>query len=347
MTADGKVLGWALHSPGSLIAARMVSFGPQSPPSDWLEQRIRRAAELRSALRLDSDAYRIVNSEGDFIPGLVVDRYAQTIVVSPHTRGIEALIDRIKDCLRSLFPGVSIYCRRDEHFARVESLSLQSGYLEGGGDGSAIIREGAARMKVDCAHGQKTGFYLDQRENRRIIAGSAADRVVLNLFSYTGAVALEAALAGASRVVSVETSRPAIEAARASAELNPGIPADRLEWVQEDVFSYLEHPCEYDMVIADPPPFARRRAELDGALKGYLSLFTQCMRGLPSGGLAFLFSCSGAVDRPTFRWVVAEAGLRAGRELRLLRELHADADHPAACNHPEGEYLKGWMIHAS
>ena len=112
------------------------------------------------------------------------------------------------------------------------------------------------------------------------------------------------------------------------------------------MFTYLEHPATYDMVVADPPPFARRRAELDGALKGYLTLFTQCLRGLPSGGLAFLFSCSGAVDRPTFRRVVTEAGLRAGRELRMLRELHADADHPTDSNHPEGEYLKGWMVHA-
>jgi 23S rRNA (cytosine1962-C5)-methyltransferase len=323
----------------------MVSFSAARPPEDWIEQRIRLAWDLRTRLNLDTDAWRVVNAEGDFLPGLVVDLYAGTAVVCPHTRGVEAALERIVDCLQSIRPDIVVYVRRDEHFARVEKLSTPSGYVRGEGDGATVIREGAVRLKVDFAHGQKTGFYLDQRANRTLIASCSAGRTVLNLFSYTGAVALRAAAAGALKVTSVDSSRSALDLAEASVSLSPGLRGDALEWVQGDVFTFLESPPPCDVIVADPPPFARRRVEREGALKGYLSLFQQCLRILGPGGLAFLFSCSGAVDRPMFQQVVAEAALRSGRSARLLRELHADVDHPVAASHPEGEYLKGWMVH--
>jgi 23S rRNA (cytosine1962-C5)-methyltransferase len=295
---------------------------------------------------VDSDAVRLVNAEGDFVPGLIVDRYADTSVVSMHARGIESASHAAFAGLRAMYPSGRIYVKRDEHYARVENLQTPSGYVEGTGDGTATIREGPVRILVDYERGQKTGYYLDMRENRSIIARCCAGKSLLNLFSYTGAVALRAAAAGAVRVVSVESSHRALELARESAKLNPGLPAGALAWIQADVFSYLERPDTSDIVVADPPPFARRRAELEGALKGYLSLFQYCFRALAPGGFAFLFSCSGAVDRPTFQQVVAEAALRSGRPVRFVRELHADADHPVAATHPEGEYLKGWMVHA-
>ena len=226
--------------------------------------------------------------------------------------GIEALADPIASSLRGLFPEASVYLRRDEHYARVERLTRQSGYLAGNGDGTSIIREGPVRLLVDYREGQKTGFYLDQRENRRLIASASRGRSVLNLFSYTGAVALAAASAGAARVVSVESSQRALELARENVRLNPGLDAGLLSWIQADVFSFLESPGRHDLVVADPPPFARRRTELAGALQGYLGLFQQCLRILSPGGLAFFFSCSGAVDRPTFRDLVVEAARRAG-----------------------------------
>jgi 23S rRNA (cytosine1962-C5)-methyltransferase len=324
----------------------MVSFQARRPAEDWIGRRIADAWSLRKVLSLDSDALRVVNAEGDFIPGLIVDLYGSSAVVSVHTRGIEALVEPIAARLGELVPGVNVYLRRDEHYARVEGLVRQSGYLAGSGNGMSTIREGTVQFLVDFREGQKTGFYLDQRENRRIIASASRGRTVLNLFSYTGAVALEAAAAGASRVVSVESSARAIEMSRQNHELNPRLRECSLSWIQSDVFTFLEDPGVYDIVVADPPPFARRRAELAGALAGYLSLFQQCIRVLSPGGLAFFFSCSGAVDRPTFRDVVSEAGRRCGRNVRLLRELHADSDHPVASTHPEGEYLKGWMIHA-
>jgi 23S rRNA (cytosine1962-C5)-methyltransferase len=343
--ADGSVIGWGQHSPESLIAVRMVSFAPEKPAEDWIEQRLRAAWSLRTGLGLDSDSFRVVNAEGDFLPGLVIDLYADTAVVCPHTRSVEAQLERIVDCLRGIRPDVQVFVRRDEHFARVEKLRTASGYVRGEGDGSTVIREGDVRMKVDFAHGQKTGFYLDQRANRTLISRCSRGKTVLNLFSYTGAVALRAAAAGAVKVISVDSSRSALDLAEASVSLSPVLRGSAFEWVQADVFSFLESPPRCDLLVADPPPFARRRVERDGALKGYLSLFLQCLRILSPGGLAFLFSCSGAVDRPMFQQVVAEAALRSGRSARLLCELHADLDHPIAASHPEGEYLKGWMVH--
>jgi 23S rRNA (cytosine1962-C5)-methyltransferase len=324
----------------------MVSFDDERPPEDWAELRTASAHVLRSALDLDTDAVRVVNTEGDFLPGLIVDLYGDTAVMTAHVRGMEVQVDRVAACLQALVPGARIYFKRDEHYARVEGLSRVSGFIAGSGEGSCIIREGAVRLIVDFQAGQKTGYYLDQRANRRLIARVSAGRNLLNLFAYTGAVALEAAAAGARRVVSVESSRRAVELAQENARLNPDLERCGLEWVQADVFSFLENAESQDVVVADPPPFARRRAELSGALQGYLSLFQQCIRILAPGGLAFLFSCSGAVDKPMFRDVVVEAGRRAGRKVRLLQELHADLDHPVAATHPEGEYLKGWMVHA-
>jgi 23S rRNA (cytosine1962-C5)-methyltransferase len=344
--ADGTVIGWGFHSPESLIAVRMVSFRPERPSEDWMERRLRAAKALRDALRVDSDAMRLVNAEGDYLPGLVVDYYADTAVVSLHVRGIEGMVDRIVQCLREMLPTARIFLKRDEHYARIEKLSRPSGYLHGTGDGTCTIREGGVNLRVDYARGQKTGYYLDQRANRGAIALCSPGKTVLNLFSYSGAVALRAAAAGAVKVVSVESSKKALEGGRDSIKLNPQLREDVLEWVPQDVFTFLEQPERYDIVVADPPPFARRRSELEGALKGYLTLFQQCMRILSPGGLAFLFSCSGAVDRPTFQQVVVEAALRSGRSVRLLKELHADIDHPVAAAHPEGEYLKGWMVHA-
>ena len=344
--ADGSVVGWGFYSPESLIAVRMVSFSPEKPSQDWIERRLRAAKSLRDSLHVDSDAVRLVNAEGDNIPGLIVDQYSDTFVVSLHVRGIEGLVERIAGCLLELLPSARIFLKRDEHYARIEKLSRPSGYLHGAGDGTCTIREGGVRLRVDYERGQKTGFYLDQRANRSAVALCSRAKTVLNLFSYTGAASLLAAAAGAARVVSVESSKKALETARESVLLNPQLRADVLEWVVQDVFTFLEQPLQYDVVVADPPPFARRRADLEGALKGYLSLFQQCMRILSPGGFAFLFSCSGAVDRPTFQQVVVEAALRSGRSVRLLRELHADADHPVAAAHPEGEYLKGWMVYA-
>lgn len=345
--ADGSVVGWGFASPDSLIAVRLVSFDSRPPDSDWLEQRLRSAIAVRAGLRIDSDAIRLVNAEGDFLPGLVADRYADTVVVSLHVRGMEPLLPRVVDGVTGMLPGVKVYHKRDEHHARIEGIGQASGYLAGAGEGRAVITESGVKMLVDVAQGQKTGFYLDQRANRSACAAVAAGRRVLNLFAYTGAFSLRAAAAGAVRLVSVESSRRAIELAKESVGLNPDLDPRAFSWVPADVFDFLERGERYDLIVADPPPFARRRAEVEGALRGYLTLNQQAMRCLEPGGILLTFSCSGAVDSGVFRQVLEEASLRSGRRVRFLRALHADADHPVAAGHPEGEYLKGWMLHAA
>jgi 23S rRNA (cytosine1962-C5)-methyltransferase len=346
LCADGSPLGWGFYSPNSLIAVRLVAFGQKPPGARWIEERMEAAYSFRKGLPLDSDGFRLINAEGDFVPGLIVDLYGDTAVLSIHIQGIEVLVSRIVSVLSAHFPGVKVYLKRDEHYARVEKLTLASGYIAGEGEGTAAIREGKLKILVDFARGQKTGYYLDQRENRRLAALYAGNRNVLNLFAYTGSFALHAAQGHAARVVSVESSRSALELAERNAKLNPELPSDAFQWRREDVFSFLEKSETYDLIIVDPPPFARRKSEVEGAIRGYVSLNQQVIRLLTPGGYAFTFSCSGAVDRETFHQVLMEAAHRSGRRVRFIRELHADADHPVAAEHPEGEYLKGWLIHA-
>lgn len=344
--ADGTRIGWGFYSEASLIAVRMVSYGAEAPPPDWLRSRLRGALLLRSALSIDSDAFRLANAEGDGLPGLVVDVLADTAVVTLHCRPVGALLPQIGDALREILPGRRIYLKRDEHASRAEGMSLESGYLCGEGDGTCVIREGGVKLHVDYARGQKTGFYLDLRGSRFLLGRLSAGRRVLNLFSYTGAFALHAARGGASSVVSVESSEAAVRAAGISAGLNPDLDAGRLDWRRGDVFEYLADAPKADLIVLDPPPFARRRSELPGALRGYGSLNEKALSLLEEGGFLLTFSCSGAVDRESFRRVIAEAAKRSARSVRFVKELHADMDHPVSVHHPEGEYLKGWLLHA-
>ncbi len=343
---EGRTVGWGYYSADSLIAVRMVSYGSEEPGAGWLAERIRAACRLRTDLGLDTDGVRLLNAEGDFVPGVIADRYGDTIVVSVHSRAMEMRMEEIVLALREAVPVDRVFLKRDEHHARVEGLRLATGYVEGSGDGTSLMTEAGVRFVVDFARGQKTGFYLDQRANRTLAAALCRGRTMLNLFGYTGAFALRAVAAGAARVVSVDSSARAVQAARRNVAENPSLRADVLEWVQGDASAFLRGPGVHDVVVVDPPPFARRRSEVEGALRGYVGLFHQALKAVAPGGFALLFSCSGAVDKPLFRQVVAEAALRSGRQVRLLRELAADADHPLAATHPEGEYLKGWLVHA-
>jgi len=347
--ASGSVVAWGWYSPASLIAVRVVSWQRDPPPEDWLERRLEAAAALRRGLHLDSDAFRLVNAEGDHLPGLVVDVYRRTTVVRPLVRGLEGAMDRLVARLSELFPDNAIYLKRDEKAARLEGLALPTGYLRGTGDGRQRIREGELELEVDLQRGQKTGFYLDQRDSRLLARRLAGGRRVLNLFAYTGAFALQAAAGGALQAVSVESSRAALELGRSCAALNPRLEAGRLAWVEGDAFRYLAEESaglSFDLVIVDPPPFARRRSDLAGALKAYTELNRLALTRLDPGGLMFSFSCSSAVSAQLFTETLREAARQAGRPVQLLQALAASADHPVALEHPEGEYLKGWLLRA-
>jgi 23S rRNA (cytosine1962-C5)-methyltransferase len=346
---EGRILAWGFYSPSSLIAVRLAAWGEVAPPEDWLERRLAQAAELRRGLSLDSDAFRLVNAEGDFLPGLVVDVYRGTTVVRPLVRGLEAVMERVTAALTGLFPGNAIFLKRDEKAARLERLALATGYLRGGGDGRQRIREGGLELEVDLERGQKTGFYLDQRESRLLVRRLAAGRRVLNLFAYTGAFALQAVAGGALEAVSVESSRAALELGRVCAGLNPELPAERLAWIEGDAFRYLTDGAGgglFDLTVVDPPPFARRRSDLPGALKAYTELNRLALSRTAPGGLLLCFSCSSAVSSQQFSDALRAASRQAGRAVQLLRPLAASADHPVALDHPEGEYLKGWLLRA-
>jgi 23S rRNA (cytosine1962-C5)-methyltransferase len=345
----GRVVAWGWYSPGSLIAVRVVSWQQDPPPGDWLERRLEQAAALRRGLNLDSDAFRLVNAEGDYLPGLVVDVYRRTTVVRPLVRGLEAAMERITAELGVLFPENAVYLKRDEKAARLEGLTLPTGYLRGSGDGRQRIREGELELEVDIERGQKTGFYLDQRDSRFLVRRLAEGRRVLNLFAYTGAFALQAAAGGALEAVSVESSKAALELGRSCAALNPSLEAGRLAWIESDAFRYLAEESAgrmFDLMVVDPPPFARRRSDLAGALKAYTELNRLALARLAPGGLLLSFSCSSAVSGLQFTEMLREAARQAGRPVQLLQPLAASADHPVALEHPEGEYLKGWLLRA-
>jgi 23S rRNA (cytosine1962-C5)-methyltransferase len=275
--------------------------------------------------------------------------YRRTTVVRPLVAGLEAAMDRITARLSEMFPDNALYLKRDEKAARLEGLALPTGYLRGSGNGRQRIREGELELEVDIERGQKTGFYLDQRDSRLLVRGLASGRRVLNLFAYTGAFALQAAAGGALEAVSVESSRAALELGRACASLNPRLEAESLDWIEGDAFRYLaELPAgqSFGLAIVDPPPFARRRSDLGGALKAYTELNRLALGRLDPGGLLLSFCCSSAVSAPQFTETLREAARQAGRPVQLLRPLSASADHPVALEHPEGEYLKGWLLHA-
>jgi 23S rRNA (cytosine1962-C5)-methyltransferase len=341
---SGTTLGWGFYSPGSLIGFRFVSRGEDPPPATWLEDRLRSALQLRRRLEIPSNAFRLVNSEGDGLPGLVVDVYDSTTVLRPLIRGVEAQADGIVAALRELLPENSVYLRKDETAARKEQLRLPTGYLHGSGDAWAVIREGQCLFRVDLARGQKTGFYLDQRDNHLLLRGLARELRVLNLFSYTGAFALQAAEGGARAVVSVESSAAAVELSRQNERLNRRSGGGTLEWVQGDAFGYLEDCDRFDLIVVDPPPFARRRSEVRGALRGYGALNRLAALRLSPGGLLMSFSCSSAVTEELMLGALREAIRETGREAQILRRLHAAPDHPVRLGHPEGEYLKGWLL---
>jgi len=342
--SGGKVLGWGFYSPKSLIALRVLCFGSKEPEAHWLEHRLQAALGLRRSLAIDSNAYRLVNAEGDGLPGLIIDVYNRTLVVRPLIRSTVVMLDRILSALQALIPERAIYLKRDERSSRLEGLDLKNGYLAGGGEGTEIIEEGEVQLLVDIEGGQKTGYYLDQRDNRKLARDQASGHSVLNLFAYTGAFSLQAAAGDASEVISVESSKRAGEIFRQSLGLNPRLSSERLTWIEGDAFVYLQSCGQFDLIVADPPPFARRKSEVPGALRGYTQLNQLAMTRTLHGGKLMSFTCSGAVSREDFLNVLREASRRAGRDVQLLQELHAAPDHPVLLGHPEGEYLKGWLL---
>ncbi|MBN1410420.1 MAG: class I SAM-dependent rRNA methyltransferase [Spirochaetales bacterium] len=342
---DKELLGYGFFSSDSQIKVRMVEFTSRLPEDGWLYQSIKKAAEFRESLNLDTNACRLVNSEGDYLPGLTADKYNKTIVIRPLIKGIERRMDEITAAFSELYPEASLFIKRDEYTARKEDIQIKNGYVKGEGDGSEIIEENGLKFRIDMAAGQKTGFYLDQRDNRSLVPTFSKGKVVLNLFSYTAAFSVYAAKGGAAHIVSVDSSQGALALAEENVKLNESLDEKQFEFTSCDAFDLLKNCKPADLIILDPPPFARKKQEVSGAVKGYKFINAKALEKLNSNGILFTFSCSQAVSRLDFKNLLTEVCSKSGRSVRFIRELSAPYDHPFSPFHPEGEYLKGWIMH--
>ncbi len=344
----GIFLARGYYNGRSSIRVRVLEWGEdRAIDESWWRERITAAVERRASLAAaeQTDAYRLVHAEADFLPGLVVDRYGDYVVVQFLTAGVERVRDIIIDALSDVLNPAAVFDRSDDKTREKEGLKPSTGVLKGTPpEGPLNIVENGLRFLVDFNTGQKTGFYLDQRDNRRVVAGYAAGRRVLDAFSYTGAFSVYAGSAGAAALTLVESSVTAVELAGKNLELNR-VPTDNVEIIRGDVFERLrafrDEGRRFDLVILDPPKFARTKTQAEQALRGYKDINLSAMKILEPGGLLATFSCSGGVDAEAFGMAVSWAGLDAGRDVQILKKLGQPEDHPILATFAESEYLKG------
>jgi 23S rRNA (cytosine1962-C5)-methyltransferase len=344
----GGFLGWAAYSPHSQIRARVWSWDEMQPPGpDLLRARLGQAIALRRSLYHGLDAVRLVHAESDNLPGVVLDRYREVLVLQATSAGAARWRDTIADLLVELLPGSSVFERSDAEVLELEGLAQRTGVLRGSAPAEPLtIVEHGLKIAVSIAGGHKTGFYLDQRENRMLLRQAAHGRDVLDCFCYTGGFALNALAGGARHVTAVDTSAEALEAAHHNLALN-ALPAERVEWLAADVFQLLrrlrDQGRRFDAVVLDPPKFAPTAAFAERAARGYKDINLLAFKLLRPGGVLMTFSCSGGVSRELFQKIVAGAASDAGVDAQILRWMSAASDHPVALAFPEGEYLKGLL----
>ncbi len=346
--ADGTWLARGYLNRRSQIVIRLLTWDPEEAIDDtFWKRRLARALASRERLGLSerSDAYRLVYAESDWLPGLIVDRYGDFLVIQSLTLGIECRKKTLVRLLQELWQPAGIYERSDLDVLAKEGLTIAEGHVVGEEPPErVIIHEHGHVFRVDVRRGQKTGFYLDQRENRRRTAAYLAGARVLNAFSYTGAFAVYALAAGAEHVVNLDTSAEALEEAAANLRLN-GFDAARFENLEGDAFRVLRQlraaGRRFDAVILDPPKFAFAQAHLERAARGYKDINLQALHLIESGGILVTFSCSGLVSAELFQKIVFAAAEDAGREVQILERLGHPPDHPIRLSFPEGEYLKG------
>ena len=343
---DHEFIAVGHYQVGSIMV-RVLSFEQEEINQQFYEKRIRAAYEMRRTLRLEGTSYRLVHGEGDSLPGLVVDVYNRTAVMQAHSVGMHRQRTVIADALKQVLGDAidNIYYKSETTLAYAAEADGGNGFLLGG-SADDVAEENGLRFHVDWLRGQKTGFFVDQRDNRALLERYAQGRRVLNMFCYTGGFSFYALRGGATLVHSVDSSQKAIDLTRANVELN--FPADtRHEAFAEDAFRFLDNMQDgaYDLIILDPPAFAKHKDALRNALKGYTRLNHKAFQKLPAGGILFTFSCSQAVNKDQFRAAVFTAAAQAGRRVRILHQLHQPADHPINIYHPEGEYLKGLVLY--
>lgn len=349
ITAGGEFIAVGHFQIGS-IAVRVLSFEDVDIDVNFWRKRLSSALTMRQNIGIadnpDNNTYRLVHGEGDNLPGLVIDCYGKTAVMQAHSVGMHVCRNEIAHALVGVIGDriEHVYYKSETTLPYKAGLGQENGFIYGGCDDNVAVENGL-KFHVDWLKGQKTGFFVDQRENRLLLERYAKDKTVLNMFCYTGGFSFYAMRGNAKLVHSVDSSAKAIELTNANVELN--FPGDsRHEAFCEDAFKFLDTADgKYDLIILDPPAFAKHRAALHNALKGYTRLNVKALERIKSGGILFTFSCSQVVTKDNFRNAVFTAAALAKRNVRILHQLHQPADHPINIYHPEGEYLKGLVLY--
>jgi 23S rRNA (cytosine1962-C5)-methyltransferase len=348
-TADGSFIAVGHWQIGS-IAVRVLDFEDRNIDADYWVERLKVAVDMRRSIglfgRSDNDTYRLVHGEGDCLPGLVVDVYGKTAVMQAHSVGMHMSSHDIAAAIVAATDGMveNVYYKSETTLPFKADLGQENGFILGGSDENIAIENGL-KFHIDWLRGQKTGFFVDQRDNRSLLEQYSKGRSVLNMFCYTGGFSVYAMRGGAKLVHSVDSSAKAIDLTNNNIALN--FPGDnRHEAFAEDAFKYLDAMGgNYDLIILDPPAFAKHRDALRQALKGYARLNAKAFEKIKPGGILFTFSCSQVVSKDHFRTAVFTAAAQSGRRVRILHQLHQPADHPINIYHPEGEYLKGLVLY--
>ena len=332
------------------IAVRVLTFRQEEINRDFWKRRLEVALDLRRSLNLvdnpENNTYRLVHGEGDNLPGLIIDVYGQTAVMQAHSAGMHVYRMEIAEALSEVMGDIvqHIYYKSETTLPFKADLGPENGFIKGGSPENVALENGL-KFHVDWLKGQKTGFFVDQRENRHLLERYSKGRNVLNMFCYTGGFSFYAMRGGANLVHSVDSSAKAIDLTNQNVELNfPG--DERHQAFAEDAFKYLDRMGDqYDLIILDPPAFAKHRDALRNALRGYSKLNAKAFEKIKPGGILFTFSCSQVVDKKDFRNAVFTAAAQSGRSVRILHQLTQPGDHPVNIYHPEGEYLKGLVLY--
>ena len=349
ITAAGEFIAVGHYQIGS-IAVRVLSFEDIEINTDFWCERLQSALDVRIGVGIadspTNNTYRLVHGEGDYLPGLVIDCYGSTAVMQAHSVGMHVCRNEICQALVQVMGDriANVYYKSETTLPYKADLHQENGFLVGG-DASNVAMENGLKFHIDWLRGQKTGFFVDQRENRSLLEQYAKGKSVLNMFCYTGGFSVYAMRGDAKQVHSVDSSAKAIELTNDNVALN--FPGDaRHEAFCEDAFKFLdEHDQQYALIVLDPPAFAKHRAALRNALKGYTRLNVKGLQRIKKGGILFTFSCSQVVTKDNFRNAVFTAAAQVGRKVRILHQLHQPADHPINIYHPEGEYLKGLVLY--
>ena len=353
-TSEKKLVGLGSFSPSSQIRVRVWTFNPEEKIDEaFFRGKIDQAKSLREKILNVSltNAYRIINSESDGLPGLIIDRYGEYIVCQFLSSGVEFFKEVITDILNDMFKPKGIYERSNVDVREKEGLKSAIGSLRGTEPEDLVeILENGFKFLVDIKEGHKTGFYLDQRDNRKLVSAFAKEKTVLNCFSYTGGFSVYALAFGAEKVTQVESSASALDLSLRNFELN-NLNSSPVENINDDVFTVLrkfrDERKTFDLIILDPPKFAESASQIQKASRGYKDINLLAIKLLNPGGILFTFSCSGHVSQELFQKIVSDAALDSGRQVKIIKWLTQSSDHPVLTNFPEGFYLKGLVCSVS